>query len=379
MVGAHLSQALVTLHGEFLFPLLQDGFEQLLGAGVLNVGPVYIDHKGRLVQLDDIFGERPQAPVLRQGGEIPVDFIRPGAVAEDQLMQAVLLVEFHAGADAGRLDLFGQPLELLRRAEVRLFLQVRFGQQLHHLAVAQALLQLFKERKIFRQIAEEFGERAPLQALALAVGDEQVLGGAAHHLARKLLLIPDVFLRLALLQTVERRLRNVDMSPLNELLHLPEKEGQQQRADVRSIHVGVGHEDDLAVAELGDIEVVLADAGADGGNHVANLFVAQHLVVTGLFHIQNLPLERQNRLIAPVAALLGGAAGRLSLHQEQLTAGRVLLLTIGQLAGQGAGVERALAARQLPRFPRRLPCAGRFNRLLNNPPRDRGRALKSLA
>jgi hypothetical protein len=44
--------------------------------------------------------------------------------------------------------------------------------------------------------------------------------------------------------------------------HLPIEEGQQQRADVRTVDVGVGHDDDAVIAQLVDVEFVLADAAA---------------------------------------------------------------------------------------------------------------------
>jgi hypothetical protein len=113
-----------------------------------------------------------------------------------------------------------------------------------------------------------------------------------------------------------------------------EEERQQQRADVRAVHVGVGHDDDLAVAELGGVEIVLADAGAERRDHGADFLVAQHLVVARFFDVEDFALQRQNGLEAAVAALLGGAAGRFALDQEQLAALRILLLAIGQLAGR---------------------------------------------
>ena len=58
----------------------------------------------------------------------------------------------------------------------------------------------------------------------------------------------EVALRLALLDLVERRLRDEHVSLLDQLLELPVEQGQQQRADVRAVDVGVGHDDDGVVA-----------------------------------------------------------------------------------------------------------------------------------
>ena len=106
--------------------------------------------------------------------------------------------------------------------------------------------------------------------------------------------------------------------------------------------------------------------GADGRDHRPDFFVAQHLVVARLLDVQDLALQRQDRLVAAVAAALGGAAGRFALHQEQLAALRILLLAVGQLARQAAGIERALAPRQIARLARRLARPRRVDRLADD-------------
>ena len=132
---------------------------------------------------------------------------------------------------------------------------------------------------------------------------------------------------------------------------------------MRAVHVRVGHDDDLGVAELGDVEIVLADAGAERGDEGADFFVAEHLVDARFFDVQDFAAQRQNRLVAAVAALLGRAAGGIALDQEQLAARRIFFLAIGQLAGQAARIERALAPRQLAGLARRFAGARGVNRL----------------
>ena len=60
------------------------------------------------------------------------------------------------------------------------------------------------------------------------------------------------------------------MAALDQRRHLPEEERQQQRTDMRAIDVGVGHDDDLVVAQLFDVEFVAADAGAKRGDQCAD-------------------------------------------------------------------------------------------------------------
>ena len=57
-----------------------------------------------------------------------------------------------------------------------------------------------------------------------------------------------------------------------------------------AVHVGVGHADDAVVAQLVDAEL-LADAAAEGRDHVLDLLVHQDLVQAGLFHVEDLAAQ----------------------------------------------------------------------------------------
>ena len=63
------------------------------------------------------------------------------------------------------------------------------------------------------------------------------------------LVVADVAFHLAALHAIQRRLRDVDVPALDQLVHVAEEKRQQQRADVAAVHVRVGHEDDFVVAE----------------------------------------------------------------------------------------------------------------------------------
>ena len=69
-----------------------------------------------------------------------------------------------------------------------------------------------------------------------------------------------------------------------------------------AVHVRVGHQNHFVVAQLAGVEIVLADAGAERRDDAANFLVAEHLVVARFFDVQNFALERQDRLVAAVAA-----------------------------------------------------------------------------
>ena len=57
-------------------------------------------------------------------------------------------------------------------------------------------------------------------------------------------------LGIAALQPVERRLGDVEKAPCRSARHLAEEEGQQQRADMAAVDIGVGHDDDAVIARL---------------------------------------------------------------------------------------------------------------------------------
>ncbi len=168
-------------------------------------------------------------------------------------------------------------------------------------------------------------------------------------------------------------MRDENFAARDELLHVAEEEGEQQRADVRAVNVGVRHDDDLAVAQLGQFEVfAFADAGADGGDHSPDFFVAQHLVVTGLFDIEDLTFEGQDGLVTAIAAGFGGTAGRFTFDQKELAAVWIAFLAIGEFARQTAGIERAFSAGEIACFAGRFTGAGCVNGLADDLLGNRG-------
>ena len=100
----------------------------------------------------------------------------------------------------------------------------------------------------------------------------------------------------------------------------------------------------------------------------------QHLVEARFFDVQDLALQRKDRLGPSVAALLRGAAGGVALDEEQLRQSRILLLAVGELPGQTREVERAFAAGHLAR----LACGFARARGLDNFRDDGARILRAL-
>jgi len=57
--------------------------------------------------------------------------------------------------------------------------------------------------------------------------------------------IANIAVRLAALDAIQRRLRDVDVFAPNQLRHVAEEKSEQQSANVAAVHVRVGHQDNL--------------------------------------------------------------------------------------------------------------------------------------
>ena len=132
-----------------------------------------------------------------------------------------------------------------------------------------------------------------------------------------------------------------------------------------AVHVGIGHDDDFAVAQLGEVKV-LPNAGAQGHHHGHQLFVGVDLVQPCLLHVEHLAPQGQDGLELPVPPALGGASGGVALHDVDFGLLHVAALAVGQLAGQGGALQGVLAAGQVPGFPGGFPRAGGGQRLVKN-------------
>ena len=132
----------------------------------------------------------------------------------------------------------------------------------------------------------------------------------------------------------ERWHGHVHVAAFDEGRQVIVKEGQQQRCDVGSIHVGIGHNDHLVVTQLGNIDL-LARPGAKSNDDVLDFFALVHVGQLGPVGVQNFAAQGQNGLGGPVAGLLCRTTGGVALYQEKFALGRLARLAVGQLAGQG--------------------------------------------
>src|SRR5437879_4359436 len=197
--------------------------------------------------------------------------------------------------------------------------QIKLGQQFGVLFLAHSLVYPVKEAQVPFQHAHKARQIFAFQlGRTLAVTNRQAFRGALEHDLVESILIFDVLLGLPLLDGKQWGLRDENVAPLDQILHVAEEKRQQQGADVAAVDVGVGHEDDLAVTNFGGIEIIFRDARAQRRNHGADFLVRQHLVVASFFDVKNFSLQGQDGLKAAVAALFRSTTGGFTLNQEEL-------------------------------------------------------------
>ena len=189
----------------------------------------------------------------------------------------------------------------------------------------------------------------------------------------QLRIVIDVFLALLAFDQVEGRLGNVDFALFNKFHHVPAEKSEQKRANVRTIDIGICHNDDATITKLLDIEAALAillggsdaDASADCRDESLDFGVLKDFVEAGLLDVDDFAFDRQNRLESPVTALLRRAAGRVTFHHVEFGEVWVALGAIRQLPRESTACECTLANR-LTRLAGRFAGAGSHEALLDD-------------
>src|SRR5213082_1389548 len=315
----------------------QDVLQHVLRFFLGGLVAVARNRERRLVEFLHLLRQRAQPLIFRSRSQRPVDFLVVRRAKLD-LVQAVLFVEsdFAFELQLDLVDLLQQLLERLFFFELRFLIQAALCEHFNEPRIAQAAPEFRGNPLVFLYVQKKCGQPGALQRHAFLGLHHVIFRGALHQLAREVALVADVFLALPALHAVERRLRDENVLAVNQLFHVPEEKCQQQRADVRTVHVRVGHQNNLVIAQLAGVKIVLADAGTQRGDDGANFFVAQHLVVARFLNVEDFSFERQDGLVLPVAPLLRRTACRFALDHEQFAARRITLLAIRQFPRQSA-------------------------------------------
>ena len=140
---------------------------------------------------------------------------------------------------------------------------------------------------------------------------------------------------------------------------------------MRAVHVGVGHDDDLVVAELLGVEVRRAMPAPSAVMSVRISAEASILSRRAFSTFRILPRSGRiawERAVAAPAWREPPAESPSTMKSSRERG--ILLLAVGELPGQRRRVERALAPDELARLARGLAGAGRLDDLLDDLARD---------
>src|ERR1700741_5217072 len=376
----HLAKTLESRDGEIFLGVFHDVSEHVAGFFFCGLIAIPGNNEGRLVEFLNLFCESAEAFVFGSRGERPVNFLIVRS-AELDFVEAVLFVEgkFAIELELGLLDFLKEFFERLLLLELGLLVEAAFGENFDQPSVLEAAGELGRNGIVFLNIEQERGETGALEGNAFLGLNDVVFGGAFHELTGKVALIANVALAFAALDAVKRRLSNVHMIALDEFLHVAEEESEEQGADVRTIDVRVGHENDLVVAKLAGVKIVLADTSAQGGDDGTNFFLAEHLVVAGLLDVKDFALEGKDGLIFAVTALLRGATGRFALNDEDLAMSWIAFLAIGEFSGKAVGIQGGVAAGNFGSLARSLASPSSVNALADDAASHGGVLVKPFA
>ena len=115
---------------------------------------------------------------------------------------------------------------------------------------------------------------------------------------------------------------------------------------MRTVDVGIGHDDDLVISQLALIEF-FTDSCAERHNDRLELLIGIHLIDTGLLDVEHLTPERQDGLILTLSSLLCRSACGVSLYDEDLTELSLIGLAVCKIARKRVVLEYSLPSGEL--------------------------------
>src|SRR5579885_12976 len=229
----HFAQALEARDGEIFLCVFHHVAEDIGGLFLRSLVTISRNDEGRLVVLLDLTSQGAQALVFGGGSQRPMDFLIVRRAKLD-FVEAVLFVEGDLAFELefGLFDFLEEFLEGFLFLEVGFFVESAFGEDFDQPVFLQAASELGGGGVIFLDIQEEAGEAGSLEGDTFLGFYDMIFGGTLHQLTGKIALVADVAFALATLDAIERRLSDVDVTTLNEFLHMTEEEGEKECANV---------------------------------------------------------------------------------------------------------------------------------------------------
>ena len=183
--------------------------------------------------------------------------------------------------------------------------------------------------------------------VALRLDLTLVASGIFLNEIKTLLIVPAILRIVAFGALVEGRHRNIEVTLLHERFHVAEEEGHNERSDMRTIHIGIGHDNHFVVTNLAQVECLgvlrRTNRYAQSRKDILDFFTFKHLMLHRFLYVEDLTAEREDSLMEAVSSGLGRTACRVTLHEEELAFSRVFALAVCQLTGQPTATQRRLA------------------------------------
>ena len=96
---------------------------------------------------------------------------------------------------------------------------------------------------------------------------------------------------------------------------------------MRTVNIGISHDDDLMITKFGDIKIFV-NSSSESSDHGFDLFVSVNLIQTCFLNIQDLTSKGKDRLCGTVSRCLGGTARGISLYDVNLAILRILVRAV---------------------------------------------------
>ena len=147
------------------------------------------------------------------------------------------------------------------------------------------------------------------------------------------LIIISIVCFVSLIDLVERWACNIYISTINKRTQISEEECKEKCSDVRTVDIGICHDDDLMISELACVKFI-TDTCTECHNDRLKLLVGIYLIDTCLLNIEHLTPEREDCLILSLSSLLCRSACGVSLYDEDLTELCFIGLAVSKLSGK---------------------------------------------
>ena len=139
---------------------------------------------------------------------------------------------------------------------------------------------------------------------------------------------------------------------------------------MRTIDIGIGHDDNLVVTQLLIVGLLAVFAQTEAHTQrlydVVHLFVLEGFVPHHALHIEDLTADRQYSLELTLTTLLGRTACRVTLDDEEFAVGCIVIGAVSQFAGQTTTAHGALALYTLASLACCHTCCSRQYHLIHN-------------